>query len=170
MRPIIPLHIRFWQKVNKTATCWLWNAGIDKDGYGHISVNGDKTRAHRVSWNLRYPDIHLTPDMLVCHTCDVPACINPEHLYIGTQAINMRDKVKKNRQAFGKRNGKHTHSHLIVRGDRHHNAKLTDSKVRKMRYLYASGCYSYTELGIKFNVNCQTARSAILGQTWGHVK
>jgi hypothetical protein len=89
---------RFWRKVRKTDGCWEWTASFRGLGYGQIKVNQKMLYAHRVSWEMANGPI---PDGLcVLHHCDNPPCVNPDHLFLGTQADNMRDKVRKNRQGF----------------------------------------------------------------------
>lgn len=96
---------RFNQKVNKTNTCWLWTGSQNPKGYGRISYNGKVIRAHRLSYLLHKGKI---PDGLnVCHTCDIPRCVNPDHLWLGTYAENNQDMVKKNRH--GKYSRRQTH-------------------------------------------------------------
>ena len=86
---------RFWAKVQKTETCWLWVAGTDRDGYGQFLVGRLPHRAHRISWALYHGTV---PDGAhVLHTCDIPRCVNPAHLFLGDQAINMRDRSEKGR-------------------------------------------------------------------------
>lgn len=75
--------------------CQLWIYGADKNGYGKLKVNDKHWRAHRLSY-LIYKG-HLEDSDLVCHKCDTPACINPDHLFLGTPLTNMQDKVKKGR-------------------------------------------------------------------------
>lgn len=84
---------RFWAHVEKTATCWLWTGSVDKDGYGKY---GKLEKAHRLSWLLHYG---LLPDnLLVCHHCDNPPCVRPEHLFLGTNSDNQQDAIRKGRK------------------------------------------------------------------------
>ncbi len=76
--------------------CWIWTSGWDKAGYGHSTGN---VRAHRLSWEIHVGDV--PSGMLVCHKCDTPCCVNPNHLFLGTPQDNMSDKVSKGRQASG---------------------------------------------------------------------
>jgi len=102
---------RMWAKVQKTDTCWLWLGATAGDGYGVISIPLDvpigkrcaKTEyVHRVSYAMH---VGPNPDGLyVCHDCDVPNCINPEHLFLGTQHDNMLDCVVKGRALTGSEN------------------------------------------------------------------
>lgn len=101
-----PIADRFWPKVEKTDGCWLWTGARLRGGYGKITTggsNGKGRSAHRVSWEIHYGPI---PDSLwACHTCDVPSCVNPAHLFLGTQQENTDDMVAKHRHATGERNG-----------------------------------------------------------------
>lgn len=87
---------RFWSKVNKTESCWLWTGTRNSKGYGRFRDNDRMIVAHRIAWDLagRGP---IPAGMQLCHVCDVRACVNPEHLFLGTQSDNMRDCVKKGR-------------------------------------------------------------------------
>lgn len=75
--------------------CWLWLGGWDKEGYGRISKEGVQTKAHRAFYEIHVGQIPA--GMLVCHRCDTPSCVNPNHLFLGTNRDNVLDKVKKGR-------------------------------------------------------------------------
>lgn len=87
---------RFWTKVNKTETCWLWLGRTDRDGYGDFHMDGRAYRAHRMSWTLVNGPI--ASGLLACHKCDNPTCVNPDHLFLGTHDANMADMKSKGRQ------------------------------------------------------------------------
>lgn len=92
---------RFFQKVNKTEYCWLWTGAPNSRGYGCFSYNKKTTLAHHYSYIFHKGEI---PDgLIVCHTCDVPACVNPEHLWADTHSANSRDMFNKNRQGTSNR-------------------------------------------------------------------
>lgn len=81
--------------------CWLWEAGVDNDGYGHYWKDGTTKKAHRVAYEVYKGPI---PDgLFVCHTCDVSSCVNPDHLFLGTALDNNRDKMSKGRFVNGRR-------------------------------------------------------------------
>lgn len=89
---------RFWARVEKTETCWIWLGAINKYGYGAVGINGKVLRAHRISWaiaNGRTP----TPKEFVCHSCDNRPCVNPGHLWLGDNRSNMADCVAKGRNS-----------------------------------------------------------------------
>lgn len=84
--------------------CWLWTKNTVAEGYGTIRAWGKNWRAHRVSWVLHYGAIPA--GQMVCHRCDNPSCVNPDHLFLGTAKDNASDMVRKNRQARGLRAGR----------------------------------------------------------------
>ena len=101
-----PLLERFQEKfeINEETGCWEWTGSLHgKKGYGSVWANGRPGKAHRVSWELHKGTI---PEGLqVLHKCDNPKCVNPEHLFLGTNADNVRDKIEKGRHLIGEQDG-----------------------------------------------------------------
>ena len=152
---------RFWAKVNKNGPvhptfgpCWVWIAGKFRHGYGAIAIAGRLRKAHRFSWELHFGPI---PDGLcVLHRCDNPSCVNPDHLFLGTDADNMADRDQKGRQAKGQR----------------HLAKLTEDQVREIRRRYQrdSAISGSTALAREFGTSHQTILRVVKNHCWKHVK
>lgn len=95
---------RFFDKIEKTNSCWYWTGAINRGGYGQLSIQGKSYKAHRLAWMIKYGDIPT--GMCVLHKCDVTECVNPDHLFIGTHIDNVRDMVSKGRQSRGKEYGR----------------------------------------------------------------
>jgi hypothetical protein len=89
---------RLWSRVVKTDGCWLWQGSVGSHGYGMVTYYGTQTTAHRVAYILTHGDI--PPEMVVCHSCDVRRCVNPAHLWLGTQKANVRDAMGKGRNVL----------------------------------------------------------------------
>lgn len=158
---------RFWSHVNKTDYCWLWTGSKRNKGYGAfvwadrgLIVQG---RAHRYSWELVNGPI---PKGLCClHRCDTPACVNPDHLWIGTKAENNRDMWLKGRHVAG---GTYCGEGKYKRGEKHHNSVLSFEVVTAIRNDHKIGL-GYIRLGKKYGVSMSCARKVVKGITWKHV-
>src|SRR3954467_3950831 len=100
-----PIAARFQRKfvVNQQTRCWEWTSTKIKYGYGRMNIGGRKFKwilAHRLSWELHFGEI---PDgTLVCHRCDNPCCVNPNHLFLGTHMDNCQDKIRKGRARYSR--------------------------------------------------------------------
>lgn len=125
---------RFWGHVDKSTECWTWTASRDR--YGVFAVGGKRVKAHRFSWELA-SGRSVPEGMSVLHRCDNPPCVNPDHLFLGTQADNVRDCARKGRlvpptcppgkKARGDQNGVRKHPE-VVRGENNGNSKLSDAQ------------------------------------------
>jgi hypothetical protein len=126
------LKIRFFSRVDKTPSCWIWKASKTKNGYGNTTVNGKSRLSHRVAWELANGTI--PSGMFICHVCDVKNCFNPSHLFMGTPKDNAQDRDKKGRNAHSKGTAK------LVMGETVKNSKLTNAMVLEIRsYKYYKG-------------------------------
>jgi hypothetical protein len=170
------LAARFWSRVNKTDTCWLWTGYVQAYGYGTLIIDKRMQMAHRVSYEMAYGPI--LPGLFCLHHCDTPACVRPDHLFLGTQGDNMRDMVSKNRhfavthperQARGDQSGPRLHPERMARGEQHVRAKLTEAQVREIRQLHATGQWSYGRLCIHFGVHKTTIALIIQRKNWKHL-
>lgn len=131
---------RFWAKVavlDDPDACWLWTAGGSKLGYGHIKCGKKVLRAYRVSFELNNGPI--PEGLCVLHACDNPPCVNPRHLFVGTQGDNVRDMERKGR-------AKHP------TGDEHGQKRLTALQVAEIRRNFAEGQTNKAALGRAFGV------------------
>ena len=118
-----PLEDRFWEKVKKTDGCWIWTAARHWFGYGKFFIKKGQPLqlAHRISYRLAFGEI---PDGLqVLHHCDVPECVRPEHLFLGTQRDNMRDCRAKGRWKYKPRDQS---------GEQNPSSVISDARARLM--------------------------------------
>jgi len=147
---------RFWTKVDKTGSCWEWKKLLDKKGYGLITVKNKTIYAHRFSALIA--GLNIT-DKFVCHRCDNPKCVNPDHLFVGTLQDNKNDEISKSRQA---------------RGAKHGMTNLTESDVTYIKNNYIRGNRNIVksnsmELAKMFSVTDQTIRNIAKNKTWRHI-
>jgi len=131
--------------------CWIWVGHISQDGYGQIGVNNEICRSHRVAYRL---DNGEPAENFVCHHCDEPLCVNPNHLYDGTPKENQEDAVERGR---------------IANGTEQHDAELCESQVKEILKKYNSTDKTQKELGEEYGVSRQTVSKITRRITWKHV-
>lgn len=132
--------------------------------------------AHRVSYEMHHGPI--PEGYYVCHTCDNPSCVNPAHLFVGTNSDNIKDCVSKGRHwtqknpekiLRGENSPSHLHPERLTRGESHGKSVLTKEKVIKAHALISSGAATYKYVADLFGVSDATIRSAVRGETWKHL-
>lgn len=153
----LSIEVRFWNKVKKTNTCWIWSAANNYT-YGLFYVNGKIVKAHRFSWELCngvIPKGKGYHGICVCHKCDNPLCVNPKHLFLGTNKDNMLDRNSKKR-------------HAVLKGIDNPKAKLTEFQVLDIRSrpIYHG---SQPVLAKEFGVVQSVISSIITRKTWRHI-
>lgn len=164
MNPVTLIHPeaadRFWPKVSKSDGCWLWSGWLNEHGYGMLSLptrTGQRNwRAHRLSWLLTYGDIPA--GQLVLHRCDVPRCVRPTHLFLGTQADNMADMTAKGRRAQPTRRGTHNG-----------RAKIDADMALRIRRAYLTGDWTNKALAERLGVSVHIVKHITSGRHWAHV-
>lgn len=146
--------------------CWLWIGSRNHLGYGQLSYKRSgsrepvRVRAHRLSYELFRGPI---PDgMFVCHRCDTPACVNPAHLFLGTNMDNVRDMLAKGRH-FTK-----TKPEAIRRGAAINGSKLTEETVRDIRNLAGIGVPT-KDLAATYGMSRASVRRVVTRESWSHV-
>ena len=141
---------RFWLKVDKTEDCWLWTLWKNDKGYGKYAPYGGEIRlAHRYAYELTFDAI---PDgLFVLHRCDTPACVRPDHLFLGTHRDNMDDMVAKGRQE---------------RDERHHSAVFTNDQVRQFREYSQRTGRGYRRLAREFGTPLGAMKDVLRGRSY----
>lgn len=155
------LVIRFWSKVEITKGHWLWTASLRRglvsgsksyNSHGGFRYHRKIEYAHRIAWEITAGKI--PENMSVCHRCDIPICVRPSHLFIGSSKDNIRDMLEKNRQARGANVG---------------TSKLIDNDIMAIKQLFDLGT-RYNDLARKFGVSHRQIRRIIIGENWAHLK
>lgn len=152
----------FWGKVDKDSStifyngtcCWIWTGAKFVGGYGQMRMGGRQGRlikTHRISYEINVGE--LQGNILVCHHCDNPICVNPDHLFQGTHQDNADDKVSKNRSA-------------VLAGEDNPSSKLAYSQVVEIRNRYAIGNVTQRTLAKEFDVDQQVIWSIVNYRTW----
>ena len=162
---------RFWAKVDQTGECWIWTGPKTGNGYGAIREDAPsrhQVSAHRASWEIHFEPI--PPGLEVCHHCDNPVCVRPDHLFLGTTKANAEDRSAKGRSGVGDRSGRRLHPEKYPAGSAVIGAKLTDDAVREIRRRYDAGEAGLTALGRQFGVTKQTIQRIVRRQGWTHVQ
>lgn len=147
----------FWSKVDKRTKeeCWLWTRGCDMCGYGKVSKEGKARKAHRIAYELTNGAI--PEGMIICHKCDNPPCVNPNHLFLGTDADNRRDSAQKGRGYIPNR-----------LGENNHMTNLTSSQVREIKKMLAAGIKTRI-IAEEFSIAIRTVSGIRTGTNWSHV-
>src|SRR5262249_41618666 len=160
----------FWRTAQPDeAGCWIWQ-GRTHRGYGYLSWQGQHWRAHGLAYALTYGPI--PPEVCVCHRCDVSACVNPQHLWLGSAAENRLDCVAKQRQARGARHGAYTLPSSRRVGECNGRARVTAAEIAEMRARYQPndrrGGATTVRLAREFGGSQAQCWRNVHGQAWRH--
>jgi HNH endonuclease len=147
--------------------CWEWLGSISNDGYGKCKRNKITYRAHRLSFEI-FRGV-IKPGLFICHHCDNPICVNPEHLFAATHLENELDKDRKGRRSPSP---SLSHPHLMIRGEQHHRAKLSELQaeaayIYKLEHPLKSAKTIVDDLDL--TCSSSTLLSCLKGQTWQHL-
>lgn len=150
---------RFWQKLDRQGSCWLWNGSRNADGYGRLKQQAKWVRAHRFAYRLVHGPL---PDgLLVCHRCDVRNCCNPDHLFLGTSRDNNRDMIEKGRARFQGAVG-------LNRGEANARAKLSAADVVAIRAAHSAG-EGISALARRYGLHKSGIFMIVHRRAWKHV-
>ena len=151
---------RFEKRIERIpfSGCWVWMTHLSKEGYGRFSFNGRREKAHRASLELlRGIDVS---GKVVCHKCDVRCCVNPDHLFVGSQAENMKDMRDKGRMKFPPK----------LQGEDHYEKKLTNEDVLEIRDLCATNQKTNkTSLALLYGVSRGMIGHIVKRRMWKHI-
>jgi len=147
---------RFWENVKRgnPDECWMWTGSNQRKGYGSITMNGVRQTAHRASY-MQHHGVILSSDEVVGHSCNRAGCVNPAHLYLTTNAGNVKD-------AF--RDGLHP-KQRTCRGESHQHSRLREGQVIDIKKKLSSGG-RLTIIAREYSVNANTIRNIRDGKSW----
>ncbi|MGW2169139.1 HNH endonuclease signature motif containing protein [Streptomyces sp. NPDC001705] len=143
-----PWRERFWSKVERTETCWFWTGRPGSHGYGELGMGGKygKTRtAHTLSYEIHHGPIPSGRHVL--HSCDVPLCVNPEHLRLGGNAENAQDRAERGQAA----------------------RKLNPEAVKVIRWVYANTPRTLADIAAAYGINTTTVHRVVTRKLWDQV-
>jgi hypothetical protein len=161
---------RFWKNVVKLASgCWEWTGNREAKGYGRFGAENKMHKAHRFSYELHYGPI--PEGKMIIHSCDNPPCINPDHISAGTCKDNSDDMISRNRAVHNRGTKPHykKHPEEIQRGERIGTHKVTESQIKQIRSLYASGGYYQHVIAKMFHISQTSVWRIVRDITWKHV-
>ncbi len=142
----------FWPRVNKTDACWLWTGAINGWGYGSVRMKCKSFGAHAISYRVHKGEI--PKGLEIMHSCDVRACVNPEHLSLGTKQDNKNDCVRKERQARGETNG---------------HSSLTKEQVLRIAQIRREKGWGYKKIAKETGLGSSAISHVLAGRTWSFV-
>jgi hypothetical protein len=143
-------------RIKENNGCWEWCSKRDRAGYGQLTRERKNLMAHKLSYQIFVGPIKK--GLYVCHKCDNPPCIRPDHLFLGTQKQNMKDCIEKGRFKIG--------------GNKYSaaaNQRLTEKQVKEIRRKYPSGNYTQLELAKFYGVTQTCISDILVFKTWKHL-
>lgn len=168
------LKCKLLNNININNDCWEWKRSYTNCGYGKIAHEKKHLLAHRVSYEIHKGEI--SKGLLVCHSCDNKKCVNPDHLWLGTQKDNIQDAKQKGRlpKQFGRKHTNETKEkfktrpHSDRRGEKHHLSKLKNEDVFQIRDMLKIGVKNKV-IAEKFGVNTGVISNINTGKSWNHI-
>jgi len=164
----VPIEERFWTKVDKSAGpegCWLWTGCKIHHGYGMLNTggkHGQNKLAHRISWELHHSE-SVPEGIEVLHRCDNPSCVNPAHLFLGTQKDNVSDMIAKGRSPYDRCFHK-----IAALGEANHAHKLKASDIPVIRIAHANG-ETLVAIAVRYGVTPSTIGKITRRERWAHI-